>query len=162
MNQKSHDLHPIQLVDVVVNKLNVVVNDPRAARDFEGELNLKIEVGHSELVEGDPNISVGLRIETKPEASEVSADSTEQGSPELPPFAVEVELQGNFVVDYAKFSFDNLVRWAEVNAPFVLLPYAREHVYGLALRAGIRGLVFPLFIQPGTGPRRTPSETPQK
>ncbi|MEO3712380.1 hypothetical protein [Roseateles flavus] len=138
------------------------MNDAQAARDYEGELGLKIELGRSEFDRNDPNISIGLRIETKPETADPATEPAEESGTAVPAFVVEVELQGNFVVDYAKFSFENLARWAEVNAPFILLPYAREQVYGLALRAGIRGLTFPLFIQPGTGPRPGQNESSQK
>lgn len=148
--------HPIQLADITVLQLNMTVNDPQVARDFEGEISLKLDIGRSEFVEDDPNISVGIRVLFNSISSELM-DAEEQESDENPPaFSGEVELLGHFTVDYSKFKFEHLASWAKINAPFLLLPFVREHVYGLALRAGVKGLVFPLFVQPGSGPKVEP------
>lgn len=143
------DQHPIQLRDITVKVLNLIVNDPNVARDYQGELDLKIEVGSSKFSAEDPHISVGLRVKTEPKHAE-KTEFTADGSPA---FSVEVELLGHFFVDYTRFKFENLNKWSEVNAPYLLLPYVREQIYGLAIRAGIRGLLFPLFIQPSSIPK---------
>lgn len=142
MSEIKFDMHAIQLEDITVTKLSLIVVKPKAALNFEGEINLKIEVGTPEFKEDNPNISVAIRIQAQP--------TVEEGSES--PFTIEVDLMGHFKVDYSKFKYEHLKRWSKVNAPFLLLPYAREHIYGLGVRAGIRGLVVPLFIQPGTGP----------
>lgn len=144
--------HPIQLTDITVQKLNLTVNDPQSACDYEGELTLNIELGQSEFTQEDPNVSIGLRVRAE---AMLPTDPTSQetgvgdGSPA---FSIEVELLGHFQVDYSKFKFEHMDSWARVNAPFLLLPYVREHVYALAVRGGIRGFLFPLFIQPRSMP----------
>lgn len=142
MSETKFDLHPIQLEDITVSKLSLVVVNQKEALSCAGEIKFKIEMGTSEFKENDANISVGIRIQAQPFVEEGSEC----------PFSIEIDLAGHFKVDYSKFKYEHLKRWSRVNAPFIILPYAREHIYGLALRAGIRGLVFPLFIQPGTGP----------
>ena len=152
--QTKFQQHPIQLNDITVLKLNMTVNDPPVARDYEGEITLKLEIGRSEFVQNDPKVSVGLRILFDSSSSSETNVSVEQDDDDdQPAFSGEVELVGHFTVDYSKFKFEHLTSWAKINAPFILMPFVREQVYGLAIRAGIRGLVFPLFVQPGSGPK---------
>lgn len=154
MLKKNIENHPIQLRDIAVHRLSIAVNDVLIARDYEGEVLLKLNLGRSEYAEGDTNISIGLRALVEPMPSNDLAESDEQQGDRNPPaFSVEVELHGHFTVDYSKFEFEHLKSWGRINAPFILLPFVREQVYGLAIRAGIKGLVFPLFIQPGSGPK---------
>lgn len=141
--------HPIQLRDITIKTLNLTVNDPNVARDYQGELTLRIELGSTEFSAEDPLISVGLRVQTEPK----EAATTKFAANRNPSFSVEVELLGHFVVDYAHFKFEHLTEWSQINAPYLLLPYVREQVYGLAIRAGIRGLLFPLFVQPRLIPK---------
>lgn len=139
------EYHPIQLHEITVAKLSVVVNDNEAANDFEGELSLETLTGVSDLSPDDPQFAVGMKAEVKPKIVE---------GQELA-FVINVELSGQFRIDYSKFSFDDLGRWCEVNAPFILLPYLREQIYGIALRAGIRKMVIPLFVSRPAAPQRT-------
>jgi preprotein translocase subunit SecB len=152
--QTKFQHHPIQLNNITVLKLNMAVNDPLVARDYEGEITLKFEIGRSEFIQNDPNISVGLRVFFgSSSSSETEAFIEQDGGDNQPAFSGEVELVGHFTVDYSKFKFEHLTSWAKINAPFILMPFVREQVYGLSIRAGIRGLVFPLFVQPGSGPK---------
>lgn len=148
--QQTFEKHPIQLMDIAVHKLSIQVDDPLVAREYEGELSLNLELGRSEFQEGDSHVAVGLRVVTDPVPSVQPKDD---GADAKPAFQIEVELIGHFEVDFQRFKFEDLASWARRNAPFLLLPYVREQVYGLAVRAGIKGLVLPLFIQPGTGPQ---------
>lgn len=148
--QKVFEKHAIQLIDISVNKLSIHVDDHVVAREYEGELGLNLELGQSEFQEGDSHIAVGLRVVTDPVELITSKEGSTSGTPA---FQIEVELVGHFEVDHQRFNFEDLAQWARVNAPFLLLPYVREQIYGLAVRAGIKGIVLPLFIQPGTGPK---------
>lgn len=129
-------LHPIQLKSITVNRLSITVNNQSIASDFEGEINFRMQRGISDFEKGNPNIAVGLRVYVNP----VLEDDGKS------PFEIEVELSGQFDVDYSEFDFEDLPRWAEVNAPMLLFPYVREQVYGLALRAGVKGMMLPLII----------------
>lgn len=134
-----NELHPIQLRDILVEHLSITVNDPKTAHDFEGTVELELNVGTSDFSPDDPFLAVGVRARVAPGAKQDSGD---------PAFVAEVELSGQFEVNFERFKFEHLDEWAKINAPFLLLPYVREHIYGLAMRAGVRGLVIPLFIQP--------------
>lgn len=130
------DFHPIQLRDIAVSRLHIVVNEPDIAHDYEGEIDLVLQRGTSDFSPEDPMIAVGMRATVKPKGDDA----------DRPAFLIEVELSGQFSVDYSNFAFEDLQRWSEVNAPTLLLPYLREQIYGLALRAGVRGMVIPLFV----------------
>lgn len=129
-------LHPIQLKSITVTKLSIVINDPGVAADFEGEINFRMQRGVSDFERGNPDFAVGLRAGVRPEVE----DGVD------PSFEIDIELSGQFHADYEEFDFDDLPRWSEVNAPLLLWPYVREQVYGLSLRAGVKGMVLPLVI----------------
>lgn len=147
MNEKP-TLHPIQLKEISVSKLSLVVNNSRAAKKFQGNIDLKIKVGTSEYEKGDPIVAVGIQATAAPKLD---------GETE-PLFELAVELSGQFHVDYDQFKYEDLQEWSRVNAPFLLIPYVREHVYGMALRAGIDNLILPLLIQPRIPGRVKPTE----
>lgn len=132
------DKHAIQLHDILVSHLSVIVNDQEAAIGYDGEITLLMKHGTSDFVKDDPYIAVGMKAKVTPEAKDGEA----------PSFVIEVELAGQFSVDYEKFRFEDLERWAKVNAPSLLLPYLREQIYGLGSRAGLRSMIIPLFNQP--------------
>lgn len=150
MNEKPV-LHPIQLEEIVVSKLSLIVHKPRLAKKFLGEIDLKIKVGASEYEEGDPIVAVGIQVKATPKSKDG----------ESPVFELDVELSGQFNVDYTQFKFEDLHEWSRINAPYLLLPYVREQLYGLALRAGIDNLILPLFIQPRIPGRVKPPEKQQ-
>ncbi len=129
-------LHPIQLRAIKVTRLSIVIHDQKEAADFAGEVNFRMQLGRSDFEQGNRNIAVGLRTTVKPT---VAAD-------QQPSFEIDVELAGQFEVDYSAFNFEDLPRWSEVNAPLLLVPYVREQVYGLALRAGVKGMMLPLIV----------------
>lgn len=135
-----NEMHPIQLRDILISRLSIQINDAKTAHDYEGEIELSLQVGTSKLVKEVGHIGVGILANVIPKVSE---------SGTAPAFVVDVELNGQFTVDLEAFKFEDLERWSKVNAPFLLLPYVREHVYSLAIRAGVKGLIFPLFVQPG-------------
>ncbi|WP_295978013.1 protein-export chaperone SecB [uncultured Variovorax sp.] len=137
-------MHPIQLRDIFVSSLSCVVNDWVAAKDFSGEIDLSIQSGVSELTPGDSNVAVGIKA-TVTSVKKVNDKSI---------FEIFVDLNGQFEVDLERFKFENLEDWARTNAPFLLIPYVREQVYGLAMRAGISGLILPLLVQPRMLPKK--------
>lgn len=52
------------------------------------------------------------------------------------PFRLIVELVGVFTIG-DEFPEDKIDHFAKYNAPIILMPYIRENVYSLAIRAGI-------------------------
>ncbi|MDX4955874.1 hypothetical protein [Delftia acidovorans] len=138
------ELHPIQLRDVSVSQLHLSVHDPILAKRYEGEVELTFKIGTSELDEQDPTLAVGMLVRAVPK------DHATDGKP---PFEIEIELSGQFEVDLNIFNFEHLPAWSRVNAPFLLMPFVREQLYGLALRAGIRGVILPFYVQPVRPPK---------
>lgn len=62
-------------------------------------------------------------------------------------FSLTVTLVGVFVLEDDNFK-QHIDRWAEVNAPMILYPYLREHVFSLTTKAGFPGTLLPLFQMP--------------
>jgi len=147
MSNSNYQHHPIQLKEITVSKLSVSVMDHKKALDYKGPVSMHLSLGRSEFLLEEQSISIGVRVKVEPENSENISSSENDGNPL---FLLEVELQGHFIVDLEGFQQKHIEPWSRINAPFLLLPYVREHIYGLANRAGIRGLILPLFIQPGT------------
>lgn len=149
MNKLNHQPHPIQLQEVTINKLSVVIHDHEKALAYQGAVSMKMGTGKSDFSTDDRTISIGIKVKIEPAPSD-TLEKPENYINHNPAFVLEVELHGHFLINLEKFQINHIDPWAKSNAPFLLLPYVREHIYGLANRAGIRGMILPLFIQPGT------------
>jgi len=132
------NLHPIQLKTLAVKKLTAEVFDEIRLRTFEGAIDLSISLGTNPHEAGENTVWVGMKAEVKPDLKE--------GEDAI--FYIEVEISGNFSIDLNNFKEKNIDAWTRVNAPFLLIPYLREHVYGLSSRIGVKDLLLPLMIQP--------------
>lgn len=64
------------------------------------------------------------------------------------PYELSAELLGIFEVDPERFPLVHIEDWAKRNAPLILYPYLREHVYGLTARAEVGAVLLPLFEIP--------------
>ncbi len=87
-------------------------------------------------------------IETKPD--------------EVVPFALRVHIMGQFKVDESTFDKAKIDKWARINAPYILYPYLREHVFALTARSGFDPVLLPLVELPTIKIERKPPvvETP--
>ena len=136
----SNDLHPIQLQGIRVLELSLHVTKPDRLNEdsFDGiDLPFEFLSGHSEFNQSTHTVTVGVIG---------VVGKTDEENPL--PFYIKAHLLGQFVVDVARFPVDKVDDWANKNAPLILLPFLREHIYGLASRAGIREVVIPLFTVP--------------
>lgn len=131
------ELHPIQLREIFVRQLSVVVNDQKIAMEETDEVKVSLFVGKPEVDEEKPFVAVGMRAIAIPKEVPEGAS---------PAFKIEVELAGQFEVDYSRFDAADIDRWAEVNAPLLIIPFLREHLWGIGMRAGIRRIFLPLVI----------------
>lgn len=129
-----YEQHPIQLERLSTRRLLAEITNGSINYSYDGEIDLTIEHGISEFDESTSTISVGLRVEVTPEENK--------------DFLISVEIVGHFSVDTQNFRKEHLDRWSKFNAPFILLPYVREQVYGLSNRIGLKNMILPLFIQP--------------
>lgn len=132
--KKQFKHHPIQLVDIKVLELYIKSVKHVENEDLPEEGEFGFYHAHTALDDSDNTIAVKMGVKI----------DEEDGAP----FTLKVELLGIFEVDVEKFSIDDLESWARKNAPLILYPYIREHVYSLTIRSGIEGILLPLFVVP--------------
>ncbi|GGX13996.1 protein-export chaperone SecB [Undibacterium macrobrachii] len=136
--------HPIQLQGIIVKELFLKVYDPERAQENELDLPFSFKVGHSKFDVENNQIAVGVLGRVGLDADELGDD----GASERTPFVIKVDLVGQFSVDVSLFPVDKVEQWAKENAPLILLPFLREHIYGLASRSGIKEVIVPMFVVP--------------
>lgn len=146
MSDNAPQPHPIQLKDVLVNELSAVVRDADVARDYQGTVKIKTRMSSTPYEEGSSFVGVRVEVDIKPQLEKAEDE---------PCFEIVVKLEGHFEVDFTKFSPEHIDEWARVNAVYLVMPYVREQAYGMAIRVGIHGLIFPLYVMP-----RLPSKAP--
>lgn len=139
-----NNLHPIQLKEILISHLEIKIFDHNKALNFTGDVEQEMKIRTAASFDESPEIDVGIKATVCPKKVHES---------EEPCFIVSVDLTGLFLIDLQRFNTEDLKDWVKINAPYLLLPYVREHVYGVASRAGIRGLMLPLLIQPRVIPR---------
>jgi preprotein translocase subunit SecB len=121
-----------------VRELKIAAHQPPEP-DLDYELEeYPLRVAHSEYDPEDRTIGVYVRMELG------SADSDTSPLP----FHVIVDIVANFQVDDAVFPIEFIDQWASGNAPIILFPYLREHVFALTARAGFRPAILPLVEVP--------------
>lgn len=126
--------HPIQLVRIAVLNFRFYANKALGFNENH-TLNTALKIRHSEFNEELKIISVDVKAEV---------GSLEENIP----FLLECEIRGIFKVDTNIFPSESLNKWAEENAPLLLMPFLREHIYAASLRAGLNPIILPLFHLP--------------
>lgn len=127
-------LHAIQLVAIQTTELHIkVMGDPSLLESFEG-CATTLEASHSAYDEAEQTIQIRVR------ASVSESESV--------PLSLSVEIVGLYNVDESQFDKRLVQDWAKINAPYTLYPYVREHVFSLATRVGVKGLLMPLLEIP--------------
>jgi preprotein translocase subunit SecB len=132
--KRPYKLHAIQLKELRISELSIKV-DLSVPRDAEIG-GFAIETGRSDYDTVSHQIQVKMRVA-------MGMDETENA-----PFQLVVELNSMFSVDESNFNVQYVHDWAEKNAPLVLYPYIREHVYTLTSRAGFPEALLPLIEIP--------------
>lgn len=134
-DREKFRLHPLQLGSLLVMELHAKM---KPGHDIETPIepsNFLLSSGRAKYDESEHSIAVKI-------AATIGYDD------ENVPFEMRVELVGVFVVDEKRFPLVHLDHWAETNAPLVLYPYLREHVYSLTGRLGVMPVLLPLFEIP--------------
>jgi len=134
MEKKELTLHAIQLKEIKVVELSIKANEPISEQDIQ-RADFSLMAGRSEYNTNDHTIVVAVKIE-------VGDDSTPS------PYKLKAELLGIFCVDEAQFDIKYINEFAEKNAPIILYPYLREHVYSLTMRCGFIPRILPLLEVP--------------
>ncbi|HUT44220.1 MAG TPA: protein-export chaperone SecB [Desulfobacterales bacterium] len=130
-------LHAIQLGSVSVIELYIRANQfPDASIKLDLD-DAPLLVGHSEYDPESKSIQVSVKTEIGMEKDKGTT-----------PYSMRVELVGDFIVDEDEFPIAQIDDWAVRNAPMILQPYLREHVFALTARAGFYPLILPLIEVP--------------
>jgi preprotein translocase subunit SecB len=127
--------HPIQLVEIRVNDLTF-----KRMKYSDGELDVSFQIatGKAEFAPDSDIIKCGIKAECQgKQGSEIE-------------FLLNVEIIGIFAIDKPNFSAETVPLWQEKNAPFILMPFLREQVYGLSIRAGLPPIIIPMAVVPTT------------
>jgi len=142
------ELHPIQLRFVAVRELSIVTFYPPRPDDTYESAAAQMTTSRAPFNPETRRIQVSLLLNSgrdrNPDENELKVlrESKEQ------PFRLRVHILGEFEVDTANFPIEKIDRWAEINAPSLLFPFLREHVFGLTLRCGYDPLILPLIQVP--------------
>ena len=78
------------------------------------------------------------------------------------PYSIRVCIVGFFSVNDDKFDTQNIDHWAKNNAPAILYPFVREHVYALTARCGFEPAILPLVVLPTLIPKKKNTITVKK
>lgn len=135
--EKFFKLHAIQLVKVNIVELFIRSNQPPDELTGIDELNIPFLVGHSNFDDESRQIAVMVKIE-------IGNDDEKNIKY---PFSLRVEIVGEFKID-ENFPVKHIDNWARRNAPFILMPYLREHIYALTSKCGFKPVILPLLEVP--------------
>lgn len=141
------ELHPIQLKTLRVQQLEIELFDVNRSLESDLDAPFTFQVGNSNLDTERSLISVGMRGFVGRSVDDAREEGAAVQHGDFP-FLMRVHILGLFEVDLQQFKAEHVPRWAEMNAPLILFPYLREHIYGLASRAGLKEVILPLFILP--------------
>lgn len=144
--------YPIQANFIAVRELFIKSHVPPNQRIKVDSERFILKTAHSSYDQDRHIIEVGViieyGIETKPD--------------EVLPFSLRAHIMGQFRVDEEKFKKEKIDKWARINAPYILYPYLREHVFALTARSGFDPVLLPLVELPTVKIVRPPPivETP--
>ena len=142
------NLHPVQLRFVAIKELFMQSFwPPTNQQDFESP---PAEISHR-ICDYDPNsksIQIGLHLSMGIDHEPTEAEIAEFQALRKLPFRLRVHLVAEFEVDPSQFPLDKLQHWAKVNAPMIMMPFLREHVYSLTGRVGYRPIILPMMLVP--------------
>jgi len=135
---KGPPVYPIQANFVAVRELYIKSHVPPNQRVKANPENFIMKTAHSAYDEASHLIEIGViieyGIETKPD--------------EVIPYSLRAHIMGQFKVDETKFKKEKIDLWARINAPYILYPYLREHVFALTARGGFDPVLLPLVELP--------------
>jgi preprotein translocase subunit SecB len=123
-------------MSVDVLELHIRANEAPSKRLDLDSADVVIAASNSDYNSENEQVAVRVKAEI---GMEEETDS---------PLSLRVELSGLFRVDSSRFPIEEINGWARSNAPLVLLPYLREHVFSLTSRSGFQPMLLPLVEVP--------------
>ncbi|MFD1691581.1 hypothetical protein ACFSHR_08580 [Azotobacter chroococcum] len=132
--------HPIQLIGVLIEKLELTVHDRFRFEDDNYAKSAEYTIFNTKFDEENSTIGVKVQLSIKP--ADAAPEKLDR------PYSLIVTVVGNFKVDVERFPVEYIQDWAVKNAPIILLPFIREHAYSLSARAGFNPVLLPLVEVP--------------
>jgi preprotein translocase subunit SecB len=120
------DKHAIQVETINYVTLSLDINTEIFDPEVSDSKSFSMNVAVSEFDEEHNTIGVRLRI-----ANGFNEDFTRLTTSD---FWMDIVIEGVFKVDLDKFPKDKIENWANINAPLILYPYAREVAHSLTSR----------------------------
>jgi len=142
-------LYPIQANFIAVRELYIKSHTPPNQRLGINANELILKSSHTDYDEERHVIEISAQVEYGIE--------TKPG--EAVPYSLRVHIMGQFQIDESGFGKDKIDLWARVNAPYILYPYLREHVFALTARSGFDPLLLPMVLLPTLKIDRKPVNT---
>lgn len=142
------DAHPIQLRFIAVRELAIVsFFPPRPEDEYEPD-PAELATSSGAFNPETRRVQVSLQLTSGRGEDPDENELKELREHKQQPFRLRVCITGEFEVDTANFPAEKVAHWAEINAPAILFPFLREHVYGLTVRCGYSPLLLPLIQVP--------------
>ena len=152
-------LHPIQLQFVAVRELFIQTFYPPVPGENyvpeAGQLTTSVAQFDAErkVIQISLQFKIGLDHEpSEEEISEIKSKSAQ-------PFRIRVHLVAQFSIDTNNFPESKIQQWGKANAPALMFPFLREHVFGLTSRCSYTPLILPMIVLPPT--RNDPAPQPE-
>jgi preprotein translocase subunit SecB len=120
------DKHAIQISTINYITLSLDINTEIFDSEKNDSKSFQMNVGISDYDEEDNTIGVRLRVSNGFDENFERILSSD--------FWMDIVIEGIFNVDLDKFPKDKIEPWANINAPLILYPYAREVAHSLTSR----------------------------
>lgn len=129
------DRHPIQLLNITVEEVFFKKNYQNQEEKYDNEFSLVVSRSEYDAEEKMFSVKLDMIIESEKEGPQR-------------PYDMRISISGHFSVDEDQFPNDQIYKFADHNAPILLIPYIREHAYSMSTRAGVDPIIFPLVQVP--------------
>ena len=133
MKEKSFKKHAIQLEKIIVNEASFKLVEFKGTPAIP---NPKYFIGKSEYDKENHIVSIGLMAKIEGEQFG---------------YICVVDIIGLFTIDESNFEVSKIDQWCDINAPYILHPYLRQHLFNLTLNATGEGFLLPLIEVPTSG-----------
>jgi hypothetical protein len=138
-------LHPVQLQRVLVRELFIKAYRALPLDYVIPDEDVRMESGFNEYNSGDKVLNVHARVFIGEERDLTPGEEKALVAEKKLSLRMRVHLVGQYTVDEKRFPLDLLDEWSRKGGAMTLFPYAREHVYSLSARCGIRPIILPVM-----------------
>lgn len=140
--------YPVQLNFLAVRELFIESFVPPSPDYVMKETRCDYALARSPYDPARRTIQIGITAKIGGDETPDAEKLRELQAAGMPLFRLRVHILGDFRVDESNFPLDKLMRWSDVNAPYIMYPFLREQVYALTARCGFRPVVLPMITVP--------------